>query len=159
MLAARLAAMRKANSVAVAVDAGGSLLLFLLIIAAGFLTSRDFLTQQTESWLQAGQTGLSERMQGEQRLEHAWRERAGFLARYLDAQVGAIYLTEAGGVLRRFAGFADAARTGRPTCCARATASPGQAAKENRVMTRATKSRRLSPGRLDARARQAGDTC
>jgi CheY-like chemotaxis protein/signal transduction histidine kinase len=134
LLATRLAAMRKANSVAVAVDAGGSLLLFLLIVGAGFLTSRDFLTQQTESWLQAGQTGLSERMQGEQRLENLGENVLEFLARYLNAQVGAIYLTESGGVLRRFAGFAMPAD--RQTDTLRpGDGLTGQAVKENRVVT------------------------
>ena len=33
-------------------------ILFALIIAAGFLTSRDFLAQQTEAWLQSGQAGF-----------------------------------------------------------------------------------------------------
>src|SRR6185437_15371736 len=68
LLASRLAATNEASEVTVGIVMGGSAILFVLIITAGFLTSRDFLTQQTEAWLQSGQTGLSERMQGEQRL-------------------------------------------------------------------------------------------
>ena len=133
LLATRLVAMHEANAVAVAVDVGGSLLLFVLIIGAGFLTSRDFLTQQTESWLQAGQNGLSERLQGDQRLESLGENILGFLGRYLEAQVAAIYLTEPGGALRRFAGFAlppekqtDTLRPGEGMA--------GQAVKENRLL-------------------------
>ena len=133
LLATRLAAMREANSVAIAVDAGGSLLLFVLIIGAAFLTSRDFLTQQTESWLQAGQNGLSERLQGDQRLQSLGENVLGFLAHYLGAQVGAIYLSEPNGNLRRFASFAmppqqqnDTLRPGDGLA--------GQAVKENRLL-------------------------
>jgi CheY-like chemotaxis protein/signal transduction histidine kinase len=115
------------------VTAGGAAILFVLIIAAAFLTSRDFLAQQTEAWLQSGQAGLSERMQGEQRLETLGQNVLEFLARYLDAEVGAIYIAE-GGQFRRFAGYAlpsghdataDALRIGDGLA--------GQAAKENRI--------------------------
>jgi len=103
LLSTRIEASRQATALSLYIDAGGSALLFLLIGTAGFLTSRDFLTQQTEAWLQAGQTGLSERMQGEQRLEMLGDNILGFLARYLDAQVSAIYLAQADGRFRRCA--------------------------------------------------------
>jgi signal transduction histidine kinase/DNA-binding response OmpR family regulator/CHASE3 domain sensor protein len=133
LLASRLAATQNASEVTVAIVMGGSAILFVLIIAAGFLTSRDFLAQQTEAWLQSGQTGLSERMQGEQRLEALGENILSFLARYVGAQVGAIYLREPGGALRRFASFAmpagkeaDVLRSGDGVA--------GQALKENRVV-------------------------
>jgi CheY-like chemotaxis protein/signal transduction histidine kinase/CHASE3 domain sensor protein len=136
VLAARREQERQATEITVAITASGSAILFILIIGAGFLTSRDFLTQQTEAWLQAGQGGLAERMQGEQRLDVLGDNVLNFLARYLDAQVGAIYIREPGGRLKRFAGFALAAgkdddigvlRTGDGLA--------GQALKENRVIT------------------------
>ena len=133
VLVARLEAMRQADILTEAIIAGGSVLLFVLVIAAAFLTSRDFLTQQTEAWLQAGQNGLSERMQGEQRLETLGDNILSFIGRYLGAQVGAIYLTEPGGALRRFAAFALApgksAEVLRP-----GEGLAGQALKENRVV-------------------------
>ena len=133
LLASRLAATSDASKVTVAIVMGGSAILFVLIVAAAFLTSRDFLAQQTEAWLQSGQTGLSERLQGEQRLATLGENILGFLARYLGAQVGAIYLREADGALRRFASFAvpagkeaDTLRSGEGLA--------GQALKENRVV-------------------------
>src|SRR6185312_14043151 len=133
LLASRLAATNEASEVTVGIVMGGSAILFVLIITAGFLTSRDFLTQQTEAWLQSGQTGLSERMQGEQRLETLGENILGFLARYLGAQVGAIYLRESSGALRRFAGFALPA--GKPAdTLSSGEGLAGQALKEERIV-------------------------
>ena len=135
-LASHTEASRQASELTLVITAGGAAILFVLIIAAGFLTSRDFLTQQTEAWLQSGLAGLSERMQGEQRLETLGDNVLGFLARYLDAQVGAMYIVEPGGQFRRFAGYAlppgndakaDSLRPGDGLA--------GQALKENRVLT------------------------
>ena len=105
-LAERVELSRQASELTLVITSGGAAILFILIIAAGFLTSRDFLTQQTEAWLQSGLAGLSECMQGEQRLETLGDNVLGFLSRYLDAQVGAIYIIDAGGRCRRFAGYA-----------------------------------------------------
>ena len=135
-LASHTEASRQASELTLVITAGGAAILFVLILAAGFLTSRDFLTQQTEAWLQSGLAGLSERMQGEQRLETLGDNVLGFLARYLDAQVGAMYIVEPGGQFRRFAGYAlppgydakaDSLRPGDGLA--------GQALKENRVLT------------------------
>src|SRR5581483_3098759 len=101
-LTARFEAARKAAELTVIATAGGASVLFVLILVAGFLASRDFMTQQIEAWLQAGETGLAQLVQGEQRLDVLGENVLSFLAGYLDAQVGAIYITEAGGWLRRF---------------------------------------------------------
>jgi CheY-like chemotaxis protein/signal transduction histidine kinase/CHASE3 domain sensor protein len=136
VLAARREQERQATEITVAITASGSAILFILIIGAGFLTSRDFLTQQTEAWLQAGQGGLAERMQGEQRLDVLGDNVLNFLARYLDAQVGAIYIREPGGRLKRFAGFALAAGKDDDVGVLRTgDGLAGQALKENRVIT------------------------
>jgi signal transduction histidine kinase/DNA-binding response OmpR family regulator/CHASE3 domain sensor protein len=133
LLASRLAATSKASELTVAIVLGGSAILFVLIIAAGLLTSRDFLAQQTEAWLQSGQTGLSERMQGEQRLKTLGENVLTFLARYVGAQVGAIYLREPGNALRPFATFALPA--GKEAGTLRSGEGlAGQALKENRVV-------------------------
>jgi CheY-like chemotaxis protein/signal transduction histidine kinase/CHASE3 domain sensor protein len=135
-LASHIEASRQASELTLVITAGGAAILFVLIITAGFLTSRDFLTQQTEAWLQSGLAGLSERMQGEQRLETLGDNVLGFLARYLDAQVGTMYIVEPGGQFRRFAGYAL-----RPGYDAKADSLrpgdglAGQALKENRVLT------------------------
>jgi CheY-like chemotaxis protein/CHASE3 domain sensor protein len=133
-LAGRIETSRQASELTLVITAGGAAVLFVFIIAAGFLTSRDFLIQQTEAWLQSGQAGLSERMQGEQRLETLGANVLEFLARYLDAQVGAMYIIEQGGRFRRVAGYAlapghetqaDSLRPGEGLA--------GQTVKENRV--------------------------
>src|SRR3569833_2974228 len=136
VLAARREQGRQASEITVAITAGGSAILFILIVGAGYLTSRDFLAQQTEAWLQAGQSGLAERMQGEQRLDVLGENVLNFLARYLDAQVGAIYLNEPGGRLRRFAGFALApGKSAGIEVLRPGDGLAGQALKEKRVIT------------------------
>jgi CheY-like chemotaxis protein/signal transduction histidine kinase/CHASE3 domain sensor protein len=135
LLAVRTQESRQASELTVAITAGGAAVLFVLIVIAGYLASRDFLVQQTEAWLQSGQAGLSARMQGEQSLEMLGDNVLNFLARYLGAQVGAIYIAELGGRLRRFAGYAlppaqdEVANVLRP-----GDGLTGQAVKENRLL-------------------------
>jgi len=145
LLARRTEAARWATELTVVITAGGAALLFILILASGVMASRDFMGQQTEAWLQAGQGGLAERMQGEQRLDVLGENVLTFLGRYLDAQVGAIYIAEPGGWLRRFATFAlpsaqdDDANLLRP-----GDGLAGQAVKEDRVL----EVRNVPPGYL-----------
>jgi signal transduction histidine kinase/CheY-like chemotaxis protein/CHASE3 domain sensor protein len=135
-LGQRVEASRQAGKLTLIITSGGAAVLFVLILAAGFLTSRDFLTQQTEAWLQSGMAGLSERMQGEQRLETLGGNVLGFLARFLDAQVGAMYIVEPGGRFRRFAGYAlPADHDGMADALRSGDGLAGQALKENRVLT------------------------
>jgi CheY-like chemotaxis protein/CHASE3 domain sensor protein len=88
---------------------GGSAVLVLLIAMAAFLLSRDHRARETQMWLRSGQTELSTRLQGEQRLETLGERMLGFLAEYLDAHVGAAYLVDGDGPFRRFAGYGLAA--------------------------------------------------
>jgi type II secretory pathway predicted ATPase ExeA len=46
-----------------------------------------------ENWFKTGQTELNERMRGEQNLAILGRNIVTFLAEYLNAQIGAMYLT------------------------------------------------------------------
>jgi signal transduction histidine kinase/DNA-binding response OmpR family regulator/CHASE3 domain sensor protein len=84
---------------------GGSALLLVSIIAAGVIMSRDHRARERQAWLQLGEMGLSNRMQGEQRLEQLGSNVLEFLAQYLDAQLGSIYIAERGS-FRRFGGYA-----------------------------------------------------
>jgi signal transduction histidine kinase/DNA-binding response OmpR family regulator/CHASE3 domain sensor protein len=84
---------------------GGSALLLFCIIAAGVIMSRDHRARERQAWLQLGQVGLNTRMQGEQRLEQLGGNVLEFLAQYLDAQLGSIYIAERGS-FRRFGGYA-----------------------------------------------------
>ena len=76
------------------VTLGGAALLLVFIIAAGLRASRDYRARQIQGWIRIGQMGLSEKVQGEQRLEKLAEGVLVFLAEYLDAQTGAVYLAE-----------------------------------------------------------------
>ncbi|HVW67620.1 MAG TPA: response regulator [Steroidobacteraceae bacterium] len=134
-LAARSEAAHEASRLTLVITAGGAALLFVLILAAGALASRDFLIQQTEAWLQTGQNGLSERMQGEQRLDVLGQNVLEYLARYLEAQVGTLYIVEPDGSFYRVAGYALSPGHGAKADALRpGDGLAGQAAKENRVL-------------------------
>jgi len=90
--------------------AGAALLLFL-IVAAAVISSRDFSEMQTQAWLRAGQNDLSARLQGEQELASLGEKIVSFVARYLNAQVGAMYFAEAAGQLRLVGAYAIPARS------------------------------------------------
>ena len=122
---------QRAGAVSLAITLGGSGVLLVVIAFAAIVASRNHRKEQLESWLRLGQMGLSERLQGDQALGELGDGALGFLAAYLDAQVGALYMAE-GGQFRRFAGYAIPAGT-------EAAVRPGdgllgQAAKDNRAI-------------------------
>jgi CheY-like chemotaxis protein/signal transduction histidine kinase/CHASE3 domain sensor protein len=133
LLADRQAEWHEAVVLSSRITLGGSLLLLLLITGAAVLMSRDYRALRTQVWLRIGQMGLSARMQGDRRLETLGDNVLGFLAEYLDAQVGAVYFVETGGGFRRFGAYAV------PSGPEDAVVRPGdgligQAARENRVL-------------------------
>jgi CheY-like chemotaxis protein/signal transduction histidine kinase/CHASE3 domain sensor protein len=120
-----------AATISLAVTWGGSGLLLVLIAGAAVAASRDFRTRQAQAWIRSGQMGLSEQMQGDQTLDKLGNNLLGFLAGFLEAQVGAVYISEAG-QYRRFAGFALPAQgleTVRP-----GDGLVGQAARDQRAL-------------------------
>jgi CheY-like chemotaxis protein/signal transduction histidine kinase/CHASE3 domain sensor protein len=121
---------RSAAAISLVVTLGGSGILLVLIAFSAVVASRDFRRRQLESWLRAGQMGLSEQMQGDQTLDKLGSNLLGFLAAFLEAQVGAVYIAE-GGQFRRFAGYAIPARPDLETVRA-GDGVIGQAAKDNR---------------------------
>jgi CheY-like chemotaxis protein/CHASE3 domain sensor protein len=132
LLAAHTARWQSAATVSFAVTWGGSAVLLFLIAAAAAFASRDYRARRLESWLRGGQIGLSELMQGDQPLDKLGHNTLGFLAAYMDAQVGAVLIAESGH-FRRVAGFAlpagldvDVIRPGDGLA--------GQAARENRPL-------------------------
>jgi len=88
----------------------GSALLLFLIVAAAVMSSRDFREMQTQAWLRAGQNDLSVRLQGEQEVDLLGEKIVGFVARYLNAQVGAMYFAGEEGQLSLVGGYAIPAR-------------------------------------------------
>jgi CheY-like chemotaxis protein/CHASE3 domain sensor protein len=133
MLAARQKEWLNAASVSSVVVLGGSGLLLVLVAAAALRTSRDHRTRQTQGWVRAGQMGLSARIQGDQRLETLGDRVLGFLARYLDAQVGAVFVTETENRLLRIAGYAIPEGM-QDAAVQHGEGLLGQAVKENRVL-------------------------
>jgi signal transduction histidine kinase/CheY-like chemotaxis protein len=85
----------------------------ILLIFGGVLLSRDYRRQKAQTWSESGLANLSARLQGDLRLDVLGRNALDFLAAYLDAQVGALYIIDTNGVYRRVAAFAmsdDAAK-------------------------------------------------
>jgi signal transduction histidine kinase/DNA-binding response OmpR family regulator/CHASE3 domain sensor protein len=105
-LAQRQQAWQDAVNVSYYVTWAGASVLLLLIIYSGVRASRDYLQREQQIWVRAGQASLVEKLQGEQRLEHLGESVLSFLAGYLGAKVGAVYMLESDGRLRRFAGYA-----------------------------------------------------
>ena len=132
LIAQRAQESRSAATVALAITLGGTGALLFLIAGAAVVASRDFRSRQTQAWIRSGQMGLSEQMQGDQSLDKLGSNLLGFLAGFVEAQVGAVYIAEAG-QYRRFATYAvpanDSAATVRP-----GDGLVGQAAKDKRAL-------------------------
>ncbi|HEY2395236.1 MAG TPA: response regulator [Rudaea sp.] len=112
---------------------GSSLVLFVLILIGATVMSRDYRARELQIWVRVGQARLGQKLQGEQRLETLSERVLEFLAGYLDAKIGTLYVQERDGRFRRHAGFAlsgdqrsDVVRPGDGLL--------GQAARENRVL-------------------------
>ena len=121
-----------AATVSLAITWGGSAVLLVLIAGAAVVASRDFRARQAQTWIRIGQMGLSERMQGDQPLERLGNVVLEYLAGLLEAQVGAVYIAEAG-LYRRFAGYAIPA-TAAATALRPGDGLIGQAVKANRAL-------------------------
>jgi PAS domain S-box-containing protein len=124
-----LGASRDSSFVTVA----GAAFLLALIVVLAFSMSRNYQARQIRIWVRTGQIALSERIQGDQRLEKLADRVLGFLAEYLGVQAGAVYLAELDGGFRRFAGYAVA---GEPDLDLMRSGDGflGQAAHENRAL-------------------------
>jgi CheY-like chemotaxis protein/CHASE3 domain sensor protein len=132
VIAQRAQGSRNNAAIALGVTWGGSAVLLFLIAASMLIASREFRLRQAQAWIRSGQMGLSEQMQGDQPLDKLGANVLGFLAAYVGARVGAIYIAEAGHY-RRFAGYAipgenqlDVVRPGDGLV--------GQAVKDNREL-------------------------
>jgi len=90
-LDARTQEWERAAAFSTFVTWAGSALLLFLIVAAAVISSRDFREMQMQAWLRAGQNELSVRLQGEQEVGQLGEKIVGFVARYLNARVGAMY--------------------------------------------------------------------
>ncbi len=132
-LAVRQAEWLRASSVSSVVVLGGSGLLLALVAAAALRTSRDYRLRQTQVWVRIGQMGLATRIQGEQLLETLGNHILAYLAEYLDARIGAVFVAESENRLRRVAGYGFIEGTQSATVHL-GEGSLGQAAQEKRVI-------------------------
>jgi signal transduction histidine kinase/CHASE3 domain sensor protein len=132
-LAARQAEWLNAASVSSVVVLGGSGLLLVLVCGAAVRTSREYRARETEAWIRTGRMGLGARIQGEQHLETLGNNVLAFLASYMHAQIGTVFVAEPGNKLRRIAAYAAPERT-QSAIVKFGEDSLGQAAKENRVL-------------------------
>jgi CheY-like chemotaxis protein/signal transduction histidine kinase/CHASE3 domain sensor protein len=111
----------------------GSALLLLLVAASAVMTSRDYRARETRTWSRIGQMRLSGRLQGEQQVTELSSNALEFLADYLEAQLGAIYVDQQDGTLRRCATYG--LRADSPGEVLRlGEGLLGQTAKENRTL-------------------------
>jgi CheY-like chemotaxis protein/signal transduction histidine kinase len=85
---------------------GGAALLVVLVVAAATAASRDFRALHLEGWLQSAAARLPRVIEGNQSLETLGDRALAFLCGALGARIGALFVTEADGSLRRIAGYA-----------------------------------------------------
>jgi len=90
--ARRLAEMNDAYSIALISGVLSCLLGIVLTLIVGFLIRRAATARQRQEWLQSGQVGLAAAMLGDQRTEQLGDNILQFLARYLGAQAGAMFV-------------------------------------------------------------------
>jgi signal transduction histidine kinase/CheY-like chemotaxis protein/CHASE3 domain sensor protein len=88
----RLAEMSDAYRTALASGLLSALLGMVLTAIVGYLIQRTTLARQREDWLRTGQVGLASAMLGDQRTEQLGDNILQFLARYLDAHAGAVFV-------------------------------------------------------------------
>jgi signal transduction histidine kinase/DNA-binding response OmpR family regulator len=109
---------------------GGGIGWILAVI--GLLFIRNKLAIAREEWMQGGQVGLSKAVRGEQSLADLSANALTFLADYLDAQAGALYIADGEGY-RRYATYAVPADAGLPERFAVGDGLLGQAVADRRA--------------------------
>jgi signal transduction histidine kinase/DNA-binding response OmpR family regulator/CHASE3 domain sensor protein len=134
-IAAATANWQAAVQFSLVVTWGGSVALLFLVLTAGFIVSRDFRAQEQEAWIRAGQAAVATAVQGEHRTAQLGERVLAALAQHLDAQVGAVWIFDAG-VYRRAAGYALAVAHDDGTAVVKpGEGLVGQAALDRRVFS------------------------
>jgi CheY-like chemotaxis protein/signal transduction histidine kinase/CHASE3 domain sensor protein len=96
----RLAEMNDAYKTALASGILAALLGITLTILMGYLIRRATMARRREDWLQSGHVGLASATQGDQTTSELGDNVLSFLARYLGAVAGAIFVDENGSYQR-----------------------------------------------------------
>jgi CheY-like chemotaxis protein/CHASE3 domain sensor protein len=129
----RLADMDQAYEAALTGSLLSAVLGIVLTIVIGALVRRATLIRRREEWLQAGNIGLATAMLGDQRTRELGDNMLGFLARYLGAVAGAVFVRE-GELFLRAATYGVPAGARVLERFALREGLLGQAASENRPM-------------------------
>ena len=110
---------------------GGLTVLIAMLVVIGALASRNFRAVEGEAWARRVHLALAGELQGDLRIESLGDKVLRALVDHLGAEVGALYVTEPDGALRRIAGYAlpAASATLRP-----GDGLTGQAAREDRIV-------------------------
>jgi len=127
----RMAEMKDAYQRAVVSGILSALVGMVLTAAVGFLIMRAAAARKRQEWLQSAQVGLAAAMLGDQRTEQLGESILHFLARYLDAHAGAVFVN-IGTVFRRMSTYGVPAAADIPTHFALSEGLLGQAAVEGR---------------------------
>jgi len=85
---------------------GSAAILLILICSWGLLATNEHRGRERESWIKSGLVGLGARVQGEQRMHELAPAILEYLAYWLDAKVGAMYVTQGHGKFERVGSFA-----------------------------------------------------
>jgi len=117
-------------SVAIVNRALGGVVCWMLA-GIGYLFIRNQLAIAREEWLQAGQVGLAKAVGGEQTLDTLGRSALTFLAEYVEARAGALYIADGEG-FRRYATYAVPSDARLPERFAPGEGLLGQAAIDKR---------------------------
>ncbi|MDR3461283.1 MAG: response regulator [Beijerinckiaceae bacterium] len=127
----RLAEMVDAYDAALLGGFLSCLLGVVLTVIVGLLIRRAALARQRQEWLQAGQVGLGAAMLGDQVSEQIGDNILQFLARYLGAHAGAMFIG-GGDLYRRISTYGVPANADIPERFTRKDGLLGQAVVENR---------------------------
>ncbi|MGO4674889.1 response regulator [Bosea sp. 2YAB26] len=92
--AKRLVEMADAQKTALVSGLLSGLLGLLLTLTIGFLVRRATLARRQEEWLQSGQVGLAAAMMGDPQAEQLGNSILAFLAQYLGAVAGALFVVD-----------------------------------------------------------------
>ena len=85
---------------------GSTGVLLLLICGWGWMVITEHRARERESWIKTGLVGMGARVQGEQRMHELAPVILEYLAYWLDARVGAMYVTQGHGNYERVGSFA-----------------------------------------------------
>jgi len=129
----RVAEMADSYHSAVLSSVLSALLGIALAARIGYLVRRAAAARQIQEWLQTGQVGLGGKMLGDQTAERLGDAVLSFLARYLGAQAGAVYVGH-GDHFQRVSTYGAPADAAIPEQFSRGDGLLGQAAAESRLL-------------------------